>query len=76
MNGGYELIRCHDCHHERVRPAERQIVRPCPVCDCEDLEVFDLVAVERDDRERYVPTPEGIALFAELQREEVLADAA
>ncbi len=62
----YELIRCQDCHHERVRPREKRFYLPCQSCGSEEQEVFDLVEIERDDTDSYVPTPEGIRYVEEV----------
>lgn len=56
----YELIRCKDCHHERVRPREGRFIMDCQACGSNEQELFDLVAVERENA-RYLPTAEGIA---------------
>lgn len=63
----YELIRCAECRHERVRPrVEGQFYMHCMVCGSREQEVFDLVAVDRDDTDAYLPTEEGLAYFAEV----------
>ena len=63
----YELIRCTGCHHEKVRRREGAWIMDCAFCGSREHDVFDLIPVDRDEDDRYLPTPQGLAYIEALK---------